>query len=92
MIDVNCRTDHMLGRATKVFDVKTVLDTQTTGPRKVPVRWYVPEDKSNDAPPVIVYFHGGGWATGMLCWTRLSLHFCLENKDKLRFATRWSLF
>ncbi|DBA95607.1 TPA: hypothetical protein ACH3X3_013455 [Trebouxia sp. C0006] len=53
-------------KATKVFDVKTVLDTQTTGPRQVSVRWYVPEYKSNDALPVIVYFHGGGWVTGDL--------------------------
>ena len=76
MINVNCRTNHMPGRATKIFDVKTVLDTQTTGPRTVPVRWYIPEDKSNDALPVIVYFHGGGWVTGMLYWTHFGLQFC----------------
>ena len=81
MIDINCRTNHMLGRATKVFDVKTVLDTQTTGPRQVSVRWYVPEYKSNDALPVIVYFHGGGWVTGMLHWAQCSsaIHMNISN-------------
>ncbi len=108
MINVNCLNTHMLGRATKVFDVKTVVDTQTTGPRKVPVRWYIPEDMRNDAPPVIVYFHGGGWVTGMLYWAQFSQRSChtheyqqwsvasymrsLENKDKLLHAIRWSIF
>ncbi len=84
MIDVNCRTNHMLGRATKVFDVKTVLDTQTTGPRKVLVRWYVPEDKSNDSPPVIVYLHGGGWVTGMLYWVQFANSPCSHERQQLR--------
>lgn len=51
-------------KATKVYDVKKVEDTNTTGSRIVPVRWYTPETKSSEALPVIVYFHGGGWVTG----------------------------
>lgn len=45
--------------------VASVEDQTVVGPHgDVPVRVYRPELK--DAPPVLVYFHGGGWVLGSL--------------------------
>lgn len=45
--------------------IATVEDRAVAGPRgDVPVRVYRPELK--DTPPVLVYFHGGGWVLGSL--------------------------
>ena len=55
----------VMNRATKVYDVSEVVNTEVTGSRRVPLRWYKPENTGSDALPVIVYFHGGGWVTGL---------------------------
>src|SRR5690625_4436115 len=49
-------------------DVASVEDSSFPGPGgDVPVRIYRPASRfSDDAAPVLVYFHGGGWVLGDL--------------------------
>jgi acetyl esterase len=42
--------------------VARVQDTRIPGTPEIPVRVYIPDTAS--APPVVLYFHGGGWVGG----------------------------
>jgi acetyl esterase len=47
--------------------VAKVEDRPIPGPAgEIPLRIYIPESKPNEALPVLVFFHGGGWVIGDL--------------------------
>ncbi|MGY6500476.1 MAG: alpha/beta hydrolase [Acidimicrobiales bacterium] len=53
------------GRADAVEDVARIEDVEIPGPAgAIPARAYVPD--SDGTPPVVVYYHGGGWVLGGL--------------------------
>lgn len=53
------------GRADAVEDVARIEDVEIPGPAgAIPARAYVPA--TDGTPPVVVYYHGGGWVLGGL--------------------------
>src|SRR5690349_5268504 len=47
--------------------VAKVEDRAIPGPAgEIPLRIYIPESKPDEALPVLVFFHGGGWVIGDL--------------------------
>ena len=61
--------EHPLPRPEQPIAVGSVTDTTIPGPKgEIPVRIYRPDaDRAmGDRPPIVVYFHGGGWVIGDL--------------------------
>lgn len=61
--------DHPLPRPEQPIAVGSVTDTTIPGPKgEIPVRIYRPDSgqAAGGRPPIVVYFHGGGWTIGDL--------------------------
>ncbi|WP_165164339.1 alpha/beta hydrolase [Corynebacterium qintianiae] len=58
--------------------VGPVWDSEIAG---IPVRHYRPQHCSNNDQPTVVYFHGGGWATGSLETHDNTCRFLCANAD-----------